>query len=103
VYGCFHQRRRGGRIAQPRVRVDCRDAEAGSSDLPERVIFLQEKLTAVVDGDAVRYVGRESFVESIDNELHRVLPRSTDELTGSVADQRMCRAARMTVREVLID
>jgi hypothetical protein len=45
--------------------------------------FLEQELTAVVDPDTVRSLGRESVVELVDDELHGFVPRGVDELAGS--------------------
>ena len=70
----FHQRRRSGRGAEPCIGIDGRDAQAGARDLAERVVLLEEQLTAVVDCRTVGSVGCERVVEPVDDQLHRLVP-----------------------------
>jgi hypothetical protein len=99
----FHQGRCRRRRAQPRVRIDRGDAQSDSRDLPERVVLLEQQLTAVVDPDGVRSVGRECLIELVHDELHGLVPGGTDELPRTIAYQWMRRTAGMAIREVLIE
>jgi hypothetical protein len=98
----FHQRRRRCGRAETRVGVDRGDTQAGARDLAERVVLLEQQLTAVVNPDSIRSFGGERLIEAIDQEVHRIVPRRANELAGSVANEWMRRATRVAVREVLI-
>jgi hypothetical protein len=98
----FHERRGSRRRAEPRVGVDGGDAEARACNLTERVVLLQQQLPAVVNAHAIGAVGREDLVEAIDHQLHHVVPRRADELAGPVAHERISCAARVPIREVLV-
>lgn len=98
----LHQGRGGGGGAQSRVCVDVRHPEPGTRDFPERVVLLEQQLPAVVDGDGVRTVGGQGVTEPLDDEVHRFIPRGTDVLALTVADERKRGSAGVPVGEILV-